>query len=113
MVVGDASPTVFFYAQRAGSYRVWCTICINSVTTVQAVALTAFVNNSTTVFQNAYRMEARSGLPFMINVTGIVTMTPGESIKMFAWNGLGTTSLTVAGLNNNCPTIAMMWLGPT
>lgn len=110
MVLGDASPTTLFYAQRQGTYRIWCTVSITTLSTAQVVALTA-VFNGVTLYQNECRMEARSGLPFMMNVSGLVTMSPGESLKMLAWNGLGTSTLTLQTANN-APSLAIMWLGP-
>jgi hypothetical protein len=111
MVLGDASPTTQFYAQRTGTYRFWCAIAVTSLATAQGVALTTLVNG-VTVFQNAYRMEARSGLPFMLNNTGLLTMSAGESLKMFAFNALGTSTLTITPANNS-PYVAFMWMGAT
>lgn len=111
MVLGDASPTTQFFAQRAGSYRFWCSIGITPLATQQGVALTALVNG-VTIFQNTYRMEARTTLPMFLNCTGLVSMSPGETFKMFAFNSLGTSTLTIQNTNNT-PSIAIMWLGPT
>lgn len=110
MVVGDAATTTTFYAQRYGAYRFWCGIAITTTAAIQVVALTTQINN-TTYFQNFNRMEARSGLPYMLNDTGIVTMSPGETFQMLAWNGLATSALTIPAFNNNVPYIAIMWLG--
>jgi len=112
MVIED-TPMSDFYAHRAGTYQVWLNVGFNGLSAADTVMACATVNGSARRWDNQYRMEAFSGVFFPLSTSGLIFLKVGEFIEFQAWNGSGSSTVTIPGGLNNTPRAAIMWLGPT
>lgn len=111
----EDTPVTDFYAQREGSYQVWANGSYINPSSASTYMLCIAINGSTLRYRSQHRMAGfgtAAADTFGNSTSGIVFLNVGDTIEIQTWSQLTGTNLLLKG-NNNCPRVAIMWLGPT
>ena len=113
MVLED-TPVTDFYAQREGCYQVWANVEYINPSGAATHMLSLSINGTTLRYRMQHRMGGwgtAASDAFANSVSGIIYLNVGEFLQVQAWSSLTASNLVIKSANN-CPRVAMMWLGP-
>jgi hypothetical protein len=100
-----------FYAQRAGTYRVWFNVQLGTPSTATSCMAGFLVNGTDQRWQVQRRFPGWNGLGLPTSIAATFFMNVGEYITPQVWNGGASTVNLVA--SNKTPRLCIMWLGIT
>ena len=104
-----------FYCQRTGTYQVWFSITIATLSAATYYSAGLMIDTATTAagrWVAATRMPGFNGTGFSRAISATLFMSAGETITPVVTNGNTTTAITCAATNST-PRIALMWMGIT